>query len=92
MIIEQTVDIPVNRQLYINVPPEVPTGRTILAFIPASIYKDLESAKVIWETNQNNSEELKNKIKKLKGSIGKDSFGGLDGAAYQRKVREEWEI
>jgi len=91
MIIEQTVDIPVNRQLYINVPPEVPTGKTVLAFIPASMYKDLESAKVIWETNRNNSEELKIKIRNLRGSLGKDSFGGMDGITYQHNIREEWD-
>jgi len=90
MIIEQTVDIPTNRQLYINVPPEVPTGKTVLAFIPASVYKDLESAGTVWETNRANSEELKIKLTALKGSLGKNSFGSMDGVTYQHKVREEW--
>jgi len=44
MIVEQTVDIPANRRLLINVPSEVPTGRTILTFTPAFVSKDLESA------------------------------------------------
>jgi len=34
MTITQTVDIPADRRLTIDVPREVPTGRTILAFIP----------------------------------------------------------
>ena len=34
MTITQTVEIPDNRRLIINVPNEVPTGRTILAFTP----------------------------------------------------------
>jgi len=92
MIVEQTVDIPTNRQLYINVPPEVPTGKTILTFIPASVYKDLESAQTDWEANSANSEELKAKVNSLKGSLGKNSFGSMDGVTYQRKVREEWNI
>jgi hypothetical protein len=36
MTITQTVEIPANRRLTIDVPSEVPVGRTILAFTPAS--------------------------------------------------------
>ena len=36
MTITQTVNIPANRRLTINVPREVPTGSVILAFTPAS--------------------------------------------------------
>ena len=91
MIVEQTVDIPGNRQLYVNVPPEVPTGKTILAFIPASVYNDLETASATWEANRNKSEELRTKLISLKGSLGKDSFGCMDGISYQKKSREEWD-
>ncbi|MCL1812389.1 MAG: hypothetical protein FWG29_02575 [Treponema sp.] len=35
MTITQTVDIPENRRLVIDVPPEIPVGRTVLAFTPA---------------------------------------------------------
>ena len=34
MTITQTVEIPANRRLTIEVPDEVPTGRTILSFTP----------------------------------------------------------
>jgi len=34
MTITQTVEIPANRRLVIDVPHEVPTGKTILAFTP----------------------------------------------------------
>jgi len=37
MTITQTVEIPTNRRLIIDVPREVPTGAVILAFTPASI-------------------------------------------------------
>jgi len=90
MIVEQTVDIPTNRQLYINVPPEVPTGRTVLTFIPASAHKDIDSARAIWDSNRINSKELKAKLNSLKGSLKNNSFGSMDGVTYQRNVREEW--
>ena len=36
MTITQTVDIPASRRLTIDVPREVPVGRTVLAFTPAA--------------------------------------------------------
>ena len=36
MIVEQTVEIPANRRLVIDVPREVPVGRTVLTFTPAA--------------------------------------------------------
>ena len=36
MTITQTVDIPASRRLIIDVPPEVPAGRTILIFKPVA--------------------------------------------------------
>ena len=36
MTIEQTVEIPANHRLTIDVPREVPAGRTILSFTPAA--------------------------------------------------------
>ena len=35
MIITQTVDIPENRRITLEVPPEIPTGRVVLTFSPA---------------------------------------------------------
>ncbi|MDR1445848.1 MAG: hypothetical protein LBI90_03010, partial [Treponema sp.] len=35
MTIEQTVEIPANHRLIIEVPPEIPAGRAILAFTSA---------------------------------------------------------
>ena len=39
MAITQTVEIPADRRLTIDVPLEVPTGRTILTFTPAPVPK-----------------------------------------------------
>jgi len=89
MVVEKTVEIPANRKLYIDVPPEVPAGKVVLTFIPASVYKDLDSAKTIWTANNSQPEELKIKLKNLNGSLRESAFGGMDGVTYQRQVREE---
>ena len=34
MIIEQTIEIPINHRLIIDVPPEVPAGRAVIIFKP----------------------------------------------------------
>jgi len=36
MSITQTVEVPVNHRLIIDVPREIPTGRTVLTFTPAA--------------------------------------------------------
>jgi len=91
MRIEQTVEIPSDRRLFVDVPPEVPVGKVILTFSPASVNKDFESAEAIWAANRAHPEELRNKLNVLHGCLGNDAFGGMDGVAYQRKVREEWD-
>ena len=94
MIIEQTVEIPSSRRLFIDVPLEVPIGKAILTFTPASsplVSKGLECAEEIWAYNRDHPEELKTKIQKLQGSLDENAFGGLNGVDYQCKVREEWD-
>ena len=39
MTIIQTVEIPANRRLMIDVPHEIPTGSVILTFTPSSVIK-----------------------------------------------------
>jgi hypothetical protein len=89
MTIEQTVEIPLSHRLFIDVPQEIPTGKAILTLTPAFINNDLEYAGKIWAANRNRQEELKAKLQSLQGRLGKNAFGGLDGVAYQRKIREE---
>jgi hypothetical protein len=91
MQIEQTVEIPPNRRLLIDVPQEVPLGKTILTFTPAAVNRDLEYAKGIWASNHDRPEELKAKLQGLQGSLGENAFNGLDGIEYQHKAREEWD-
>jgi hypothetical protein len=35
MTIEQTIDVPANRRLILEIPPEIPVGKVILTFTPA---------------------------------------------------------
>jgi hypothetical protein len=91
MIVEQTVEIPSDHRLFINVPPEVPAGKAILTFTPALVNIDLEYAENIWANNRAHAEEFKAKLKELQGCLGKNAFNGLDGVEYQHKVREEWD-
>ena len=44
MTITQTVEIPANRRLIIDVPPEIPAGKVILTFKPALEPSDQRSA------------------------------------------------
>ena len=94
MIIEQTIEIPPNHQLFLDVPPEVPAGKTRITFTPASAVPaspELEYANGTSADNNTRTEEMKMKLQNLRGSLGKNAFGGLDGVAYQHKVRKEWE-
>jgi hypothetical protein len=82
MVIEQTIEIPPNHRLFLDIPPEVPAGKTIITFTTVS---------AVSTDNSVRSEELKMKLLSLRGSLDKNAFGGLDGVAYQNKIREEWE-
>ena len=54
MTITQTVEIPVSRRLIIDVPNEVPTGKTILSFTPvSSVKKRMTEAEEIELINRN---------------------------------------
>jgi hypothetical protein len=90
MVIEQMIEIPDSRRITIEVPPQVPVGRVKLTFTPAGD-RALEEAGKIWDRNRAHPAELRTKLLKLRGSLSPGAFGGLDGVAYQRKVRDEWD-
>ena len=46
MTITQTVDIPVDRRLIIDVPREIPPGRTILTFTPTAAEQEKKKVPV----------------------------------------------
>ena len=58
MNITQTVEIPVNHRLTIDVPPEVPAGSVILIFTPASAVKERMSEEQEMEIINRNAERL----------------------------------
>jgi hypothetical protein len=82
MVIEQTIEVPPSHRLFLDIPPEVPAGKTIITFTTVS---------AVSAENNAQSEELQTKLLSLRGSLGKNAFGGLDGVAYQNKVRKETE-
>jgi len=53
MAITQTVEIPINRRLTIDVPVEIPAGRVILTFTPESKVKKMTAAQEIELINRN---------------------------------------
>ena len=54
MTITQTVDIPADRRLAIDVPSEIPAGATIITFTPAStIKKKMTDAEELELINRN---------------------------------------
>ena len=52
MTITQTVEIPADRRLTIEVPREIPAGKTILAFTPVASIPQIETEKL------NNTEKI----------------------------------
>jgi len=74
-MIEQTVEVPANHKLTIDVPREIPAGRTIIAFRPAQ--------------NAITSKPARKPISKYFGIISPNTFS--DGVTYQRNLRDEWD-
>ena len=94
MSVTQTVEIPANRRLTIDVPREVPTGSVILTFTPAPVSQShgncpntIEEALQLAEGRaaDPNRKPISRHFGKHKGI-----FGG-DGVAYQRAIRDEWD-
>ena len=51
----------------------------------------LAAAEKIWAYNRAHPEKVRATLQRLKGSLPSSAFGGLDGVAYQRNVRDEWD-
>jgi len=75
MTIEQTIEVPASHRLTIDIPREIPTGRTIIAFTPA----------IRTQTVSTNRKP----ISEYFGILSPETYG--DGVAYQRKLRDEWD-
>jgi hypothetical protein len=97
MSVTQTVEIPANHRLTIEVPREVPEGRTILTFTPAHSSDTVRlpggNARTIEEALQMAAEKLadpnRKPLSRHFGILSPNTFG--NGVAYQRKIRDEWD-
>jgi hypothetical protein len=81
MVIEQSVDIPASRRLTIEVPPEVPAGRTLLAFTPVP---EVSSA----ARGQSSNEAFRRALRRACGAWQEKPWE--NGLADVRAMREEW--
>ena len=93
MSITQTVEIPVNHRLTIDVPREVPTGPAILTFTPAHTSVKNKDPATIEEALQMAEEKAcapnRKPISRFFGTLSQNTYG--DGVAYQRAIRDEWD-
>ena len=76
MSFTQTVEIPVNHRLTIDVPPEVPAGSVILTFTPASDVKERMSEEREMELINRNAERLNREA--------------MDVLSYQNLYLDSW--
>ena len=94
MSITQTVEIPDNHRLVIDVPREVPAGRAEIVYFPAvGVERPLpgHTARTVEEALQIAAEKAANPNRKpishYFGILSPETYG--DGVAYQRAVRDE---
>ena len=98
MTIEQTVDIPADHRVVLEVPREIPAGRVTIAFIaedavvPAVIPEEEQRVRTMLKQYYHAAENAAADHGPLSGCIGSHpGFFGGDGVAYQRKIRNEWD-
>jgi hypothetical protein len=98
MAIEQTVEIPANRRITLEVPKEVPTGTVILTFTPVTKAGQKSDMKLppsyspeeaLAIAARRHSGQNRPPISQYFGIISSGAFG--DGVQYQRQIRDEWD-
>jgi len=91
MTVTQTVKIPVNHRLTIDVPSEVPAGLVDIVYFPTSTTttktnRTLEDA--LQRAAEKAADPNRRPLSDFFGIISPDTYG--DGVAYQRAIRDEW--
>jgi len=93
MSITQTIEIPADHRITIDVPYEIPMGWTDLTFTPISSPNSVRNPRTSEEALrmavERSSDPKRKPISRLFGKH-KGLFGG-DGVAYQRAIRDEWD-
>jgi hypothetical protein len=77
MTIEQTIEVPASRRIVLDVPPQIPAGKTIIAFTPVSVQKAQTAS------------PGRKPISEYFGILSPGTYG--NGVAYQRNLRDEWD-
>ena len=93
MYIEQTVEIPPSRRITIDVPREIPLGPAILIFKPSVTRLAGGNAHTVEEALQMATVKAADPNRKpISRHFGKHKgIFGVDGVAYQRAIRDEWD-
>jgi hypothetical protein len=100
--IRKTVDIPADRRLYLELPQDTPTGAAeVIVFVPVNAEPE-SAVSAPFPTMEELDADARRKTAERKAT-GKDpaleirdslkgrQIFGVDGVAYQRKIRDEWE-
>jgi hypothetical protein len=94
MTIEQIIEIPSDRKIFLEVPRTIPAGKTILRFTPVSTFGVAENSP---RTTQEALQMAEAKAADPNRKPLSRHFGTLKGlwdgdeVAYQRNLRDEWD-
>jgi hypothetical protein len=86
MTIQHTIDIPGNRRLTIEIPPEIPAGRVILAFTPAAAEDEAFPEK---SRGQSRDEAFRGALRRAYGAWADRPWENAAGDI--NALRNEWE-
>ena len=90
MVIEQTVEVPVNHRLIIDVPLEIPAGPVILAFRPTTVQRTNKAKQIHKIPFTDRLEEVRQLIKKEMAQNGTTDMPVASGDGWEAYVWERY--
>jgi hypothetical protein len=98
MTIEQTVEIPVNHRLIVDVPQDIPAGKAMITITPAfgkgSLPETYSPEEALKKSAERAAARRKNPslntFRKFHGSLKGSLNFDRDGMEIQREMRNEW--